>query len=63
MERRELIDAHIKQVAEDNQIKPEEVYVFDAEKAPKIKHDFKQYGSRFVCALGHPRHEAWGKPM
>jgi hypothetical protein len=64
MERQEQIDAHVAQVAEANQVKPQEVYVFDVEKAPKITHEWKQYGQRFVCSYpGHSRHEAWGRSM
>lgn len=64
MERQEQIDAHIKAVAEQNHILPEEVYVFDAETAPKIQHDWKQYGNRFVCvSRSHSRHESWSKSM
>lgn len=64
MERQEQIDAHVKAVAEQNQVKPEEVYVFDADNAPKIDHNWKQYGRRFVCSnASHSRHEAWGMPI
>ena len=62
--REEQIEAHVKEVAEQNQIKPQEVYVFDADNAPKITHEWKQYGNRFVCAnQSHSRHEAWGRSM
>jgi len=64
MERQEQIDAHVQAVAEANQIKPQEVFVFDAETAPKITHKWTQYGQRFVCtAGGHSRHEAWSRSM
>lgn len=64
MNREDTIDNHIQEVAERNEIKPEEVYVFDVENAPKIDHDWKQYGMRFVCsAPSHLRHEAYGRPM
>ena len=60
----EAIEAHIQQVAEANHIKPEEVYVFDPETAPKVTHDWKRYGTRFVCSHpSHSRHEAYGRPM
>lgn len=64
MTREELIEAHKLEVAEQAQVKPESVYVFDAETAPKIEHNWMRYGTRFVCAnTGHPRHEAYGRPM
>lgn len=48
-----------------NEIKDSHEYVFDLEKAPKVKHHWSQYGIRFICSgAGHPRHEAFGrKPM
>ena len=64
MTREQAIEQHKQQVSTDNQVKPEQVYVFDADNAPKIDHNWKQYGTRFVCDGGtHSRHAAWSRPM